>query len=62
MKNRIIEKIENALQTLKNGGLIIITDDENRESEGDMGGLAEYVTQKQLIRWLPMLEDCCAYR
>lgn len=46
MKNRIIEKVENALQTLKNGGLIIITDDENRESEGDMVGLAEYVTPK----------------
>ena len=46
MKNRIIEKVENALQILKNGGLIIITDDENRESEGDMVGLAEYVTPK----------------
>lgn len=33
-----------AINTLKNGGLIIVADDEDREAEGDLVGLAEFVT------------------
>lgn len=40
----IIKRVENALETLKNGQLIIVTDDDHREAEGDMVGLAQYAT------------------
>ncbi|EME8245944.1 GTP cyclohydrolase II [Enterococcus faecium] len=39
-----MSNITEAIQTLKKGGLIIIADDDDRESEGDLIGLAEYVT------------------
>lgn len=40
----IINRVETALETLKNGQLIIVTDDDHREAEGDMVGLAQYAT------------------
>lgn len=39
-----MNKITEALAVLKRGGLIIVADDEDRESEGDLVGLAEFVT------------------
>ncbi|MGK0550880.1 GTP cyclohydrolase II [Enterococcus faecalis] len=39
-----MSSITEAIKTLKKGGLIIVADDEDRESEGDLVGLAEYVT------------------
>ncbi|EME8220696.1 GTP cyclohydrolase II [Enterococcus faecium] len=39
-----MSNITEAIQTLKKGGLIIVADDDDRESEGDLIGLAEYVT------------------
>lgn len=39
-----MSNITEAIKTLKKGGLIIVADDEDRESEGDLVGLAEYVT------------------
>lgn len=42
----IIEKVENAIEVMKNGELIIVADDEQREGEGDMVGFAEYATPK----------------
>ncbi|MCZ3991471.1 3,4-dihydroxy-2-butanone-4-phosphate synthase, partial [Lactobacillus crispatus] len=30
-----VRKIKNAIQWMKNGGLVIVADDEDRESEGD---------------------------
>lgn len=39
-----MNKIEEAVARLKKGGLIIVADDETRESEGDLVGVAEYVT------------------
>ncbi len=36
--------VENAIQTIKNGGLVIVVDDENRENEGDLIIAAEKVT------------------
>ena len=44
MSKMIKEKIENALEWLKNGGLVIVADDEDREAEGDMIGLGSKVT------------------
>lgn len=44
MKESSKQKIEQALTELKQGHLIIIADSTDREAEGDMVGLAEYVT------------------
>ncbi|MFV0497315.1 MAG: GTP cyclohydrolase II [Candidatus Fimivivens sp.] len=43
-----MNNITQALNVLKKGGLIIVADDENRESEGDLIGLAEYVTPESV--------------
>ena len=40
----VITKVESALTELKKGNLIIIADSPDRESEGDMVGLADYAT------------------
>lgn len=40
----IIKKVESALTELKKGNLIIIADSPDRESEGDMVGLADFAT------------------
>ncbi|MBJ3826599.1 3,4-dihydroxy-2-butanone-4-phosphate synthase, partial [Salmonella enterica subsp. enterica serovar Typhimurium] len=36
--------IEEAIRDLKQGKVIIVVDDENRENEGDFFALAEYAT------------------
>jgi len=41
-------KIEEAIEELKQGRLIIVVDDEDRENEGDLVCLAEYVTPEQI--------------
>ncbi|WP_125981257.1 GTP cyclohydrolase II [Loigolactobacillus iwatensis] len=38
------EKIEQAITDLKNGKLILVADDRNREAEGDFVGLAQFAT------------------
>lgn len=40
----MFHKIEDAIEDLKAGKVIIVSDDEDRENEGDFIGLAEYVT------------------
>lgn len=40
--------ITDALTALKNGGMIIVVDDEDRENEGDLVIAAEHVTEKQM--------------
>ncbi len=37
-------KVEEAIEEIKNGKVIIIVDDEDRENEGDFVCAAEYVT------------------
>lgn len=44
----VIEKVENAIKVMKNGELIIVTDNDQREGEGDMVGFAEFVTPKSV--------------
>lgn len=39
----MFDSIKAALQDLKRGGLIIVVDDEDRENEGDLVGIAEYM-------------------
>ncbi|MFV0561181.1 MAG: GTP cyclohydrolase II [Enterococcus sp.] len=43
-----MKKIDEAIATLKQGGLVIVADDENRESEGDLIGLADYVSAESI--------------
>jgi 3,4-dihydroxy 2-butanone 4-phosphate synthase len=42
------ERVELALDTLRNGKGVIVTDDESRENEGDMFFAAESVTEQQM--------------
>ena len=39
-----VKKFQAALTHLKAGGLVIVTDDESRKSEGDLVGLGAVVT------------------
>ncbi|PWL08460.1 3,4-dihydroxy-2-butanone-4-phosphate synthase [Methanosphaera cuniculi] len=43
-----IQKVENALEYLKQGKGIIVTDNEDRENEGDMFFAAESITEPQM--------------
>lgn len=40
--------IEEALESLRNGRMIIVTDDENRENEGDLICAAEHATTENV--------------
>lgn len=42
------ERVETAVEALKNRKGVIVTDDESRENEGDMFFSAEYVTEEQM--------------
>jgi len=50
--NNVINKVEHAVAVLKNGGLIIVADDETREAEGDMVGLASKATTATVNRMI----------
>lgn len=43
-----VKKIQAALQHLRNGGLVIVMDDQDREAEGDMIGLASEATPQKV--------------
>ena len=45
----IFSDINKALETLKNGGMIILADNENRENEGDIVTLGETITPRLSI-------------
>ncbi|EJN94297.1 bifunctional 3,4-dihydroxy-2-butanone-4-phosphate synthase/GTP cyclohydrolase II [Streptococcus ratti] len=44
----MFEKIERAVERLRRGGLIILVDDDDREAEGDLVGLADLVTAENI--------------
>ncbi|NRD13425.1 GTP cyclohydrolase II [Pediococcus acidilactici] len=48
IKKDVLTRVEEALQVLKKGQLIIVADDVEREGEGDMVGLAEHVTPENV--------------
>lgn len=48
MKNSKLNTIEEALEDLKQGKVIIVVDDEDRENEGDFVGIAELVTPETI--------------
>lgn len=43
-----MQEIEEALRVLRAGGMIIVTDSETRENEGDLVALAETITPEQV--------------
>lgn len=43
-----VKKIQAAVQWMKQGGLVIVADDEDRESEGDIIGLGSKVTPQKI--------------
>ncbi len=60
--------IEEALEDLRNGKIILVTDDENRENEGDLVCAAEYATTENVnfmavygkgLICMPMSEELC---
>ncbi|HAW04475.1 MAG TPA: 3,4-dihydroxy-2-butanone-4-phosphate synthase [Saprospirales bacterium] len=44
----VLDKIEDAIEDIKNGKIIIVVDDEDRENEGDFICAAELVTSEQI--------------
>ncbi|MCG1010194.1 GTP cyclohydrolase II [Salinicoccus sp. ID82-1] len=44
----MFDTIESAVEDLKQGKLIIVVDDENRENEGDLVGIAEYISAREV--------------
>ena len=68
MENYILDPIEDAIEAIKNGDVIIVVDDEDRENEGDFVCAAEKVTP-EIINFMathgrglicaPLIEDRC---
>jgi 3,4-dihydroxy 2-butanone 4-phosphate synthase / GTP cyclohydrolase II len=68
MKDIILDTIEEAIEAIKNGKVIIVVDDEDRENEGDFICAAECVTP-EIINFMathgrglicaPLIEDRC---
>lgn len=48
------DSIEDVLHDIREGKLVVVTDDADRENEGDLVLAAEKVTRKPLISWQPM--------
>ena len=64
----MLDPIEDAIEAIKNGEIIIVVDDENRENEGDFVAAAEMVTSKMInfmathgkgLICVPLIEDRC---
>ena len=54
-ENKIkLNSIHEAINAIKNGEVIIVVDDANRENEGDFVAAAEKITPSSLILWLHM--------
>lgn len=49
------ERVEIALKALQQGNGVLVTDDENRENEGDLIFSAEFITEKQMAT---MIREC----
>ena len=57
-----MSNLQAALAAYKNGDLIIVTDDADRENEGDLMILAEKQHQKKLLLWFVTQPESCALR
>ena len=52
MKEFEFNTIEEAVDDLRNGRIIVVTDDPDRENEGDLICAAQYATPENVILWL----------
>ena len=52
-KNEIFDSVEDCIAEFKRGGIVIVSDDENRENEGDMICAGEKITVDGKERQLP---------
>ena len=68
MKDNVFASIEDAIEDIQNGRMVIVCDDENRENEGDLTLAAEKVTPEAInfmvkhgrgLVCLPMTEERC---
>ena len=69
MENKIqLDSIEEAIEDIRNGKVVIVVDDENRENEGDFIAAAEQVTEEMInfmatygrgLICAPLTEDRC---
>ena len=69
MENKIeLDTIEEAIEDIRNGKVVIVVDDENRENEGDFIAAAEQVTEEMInfmatygrgLICAPLTEDRC---
>ncbi|MFV0349917.1 MAG: 3,4-dihydroxy-2-butanone-4-phosphate synthase [Halodesulfovibrio sp.] len=50
-----LERVERALDALRNGQGVLVTDDEDRENEGDLIFSAEHLTQQQMAM---LIREC----
>ena len=48
------DTIESAVEHFKNGGMVVVMDDENRENEGDMIVAAKLMTEGQMVEMINM--------
>ena len=46
MEEIVLNSIEEAIEAIKNGEIIIVVDDENRENEGDFIAAADVINPK----------------
>lgn len=63
MKNeKVLNTIEEAIEDFRQGKIVIVVDDEDRENEGDFIIAAEKVTPKSSISCSRTVAACCAPR
>ena len=56
-KTHALSTIKDAIEDIKNGKIVIVVDDENRENEGDFVAAADKVTPEMINLWQRMVVD-----
>ena len=57
-----LDSIETALEALRNGQMLIVVDDEDRENEGDFICAADMIAPEQVDFMLRMVEARCVFQ
>lgn len=57
-----LNTIDDAISSMRNGGFVIVVDDEDRENEGDFIIAAEKITEEKVNFMLREGRGCCALR
>lgn len=61
-QNNQYNTIEEALRDLREGKVILVTDDPDRENEGDLVCAAEFATQENINLWRLMRKGLSVHR